>query len=215
MSIKAIDGKNDINKLVQNYYGNEIKSAQDLKTSACCISESIPMWQREIIKQIEPEILDKFYGCGSPIPPDINSKSILDLGCGTGRDVYIASKLVGDDGFVIGIDMTDKQLEVANKYKSQQARKYGFKNSNVDFRKGYIEDLKSCGIKDDSIDVVISNCVINLSDDKETVFDEIIRVLKPGGELYFSDVFADKRIPSELKNDPVLYGECLANAMYI
>jgi arsenite methyltransferase len=89
------------------------------------------------------------------------------------------------------------------------------KNVNVDFKKGYIEDLNTLGIKANSIDVVISNCVINLSPDKHSVFNEIFRVLKPGGELYFSDVFADRRVPDNLKNDPVLCGECLAGAMYI
>ncbi|GAB4133881.1 MAG: methyltransferase domain-containing protein [Ignavibacteriales bacterium] len=203
-----------IHSVVQKYYSTEVKSARDLKTSACCISDSLPLWQREIIKQIEPETLDKFYGCGSPIPSVVEGKTVLDLGCGTGRDVYLVSKIVGENGFVIGVDMTDEQLEVANKYKNHHAEKFGYSKSNVDFRKGFIEDLKSCGIEDNSIDIVISNCVINLAENKDEVFKEIFRVLKPGGELFFSDVFADRRIPLELKNDPVLYGECLSNAMY-
>ena len=83
------------------------------------------------------------------------------------------------------------------------------------FRSGYIEDLKSLGIEDNSVDVVISNCVINLSPAKEQVFKEIYRVLKPGGELYFADVFSDRRIPEALANDPVLRGECLGGTLYV
>lgn len=122
----------------------------------------------------------------------------MDLGCGTGRDCYLASAMVGKNGQVIGIDMTDEQLEVANKHKEYHREAFGLGKSNVDFRKGVIEDLKSSGLEDNSVDVVISNCVINLSASKEQVFKEIWRVLKPGGELYFSDVFSDRRIPQYL-----------------
>lgn len=210
-----MNSTNNIYNEVQNYYGKTLSSTNDLKTSACCITDSLPVWQRKIISEIEPEILDKFYGCGSPIPLDIEGKTVLDLGCGTGRDVYLASKLVGENGYVIGVDMTDEQLEIANKFIKKQTEKFGYTKANVEFKKGFIEDLKSIGIKDKSIDVVISNCVINLSENKSRVFNEIFRVLKSGGELYFADVFSDRRIPSHLKNDPVLYGECLSNAMYI
>jgi SAM-dependent methyltransferase len=111
--------------------------------------------------------------------------------------------------------MTHEQLEIAKRHQVSQAERFGFKKSNVNFLNGYIEDLASLGIADNSIDVVISNCVINLSPRKEKVFSEIFRVLKPGGELYFSDVFAGQRIPQKLRNDPVLLGECLGGAMYI
>jgi SAM-dependent methyltransferase len=111
--------------------------------------------------------------------------------------------------------MTDEQLEVAKRHVEYHAKKFGYKSSNVSFVQGYIEDLKSAGIRDNSVDVVVSNCVINLSGDKRRVFAEIRRVLKQGGELYFSDVFCDRRIPSHLSQDQVLLGECLAGAMYI
>ena len=207
--------KEDRKQAVKDYYGKVLKTQKDLKTSACCSVESFPEPIKAIIKNIEPEILDKFYGCGSPIPPLLEGCRVLDLGSGTGRDVYIASALVGEHGFATGVDMTDEQLDIARKHKDTQMKRFGFKRCNVDFRKGYIEDLKEAGIDDNSQDVVISNCVINLSPDKRKVFSEIFRVLKPGGELYFSDVFADRRIPEEIKNDPVLYGECLGGAMYI
>ena len=200
---------------VKEYYGKVLKNQKDLKTSACCSTDAFPEPMKSIIKNIEPEILDKFYGCGSPLPPLLEGCQVLDLGSGTGRDVYIVSALAGERGFVTGVDMTDEQLEIARKYKDTQMKRFGFKRCNVDFKKGHIEDLKEAGIEDNSQDVVISNCVINLSLDKQRVFSEIFRVLKPGGELYFSDVFADRRVPEEVRNDPVLYGECLGGAMYI
>lgn len=200
---------------VKQYYGSVLQSNDDLKTTACCTTDSLPYYQKEILKDIEDEILSRFYGCGSPIPLAIEGKTVLDLGCGTGRDTYLSAKLAGPDGYVIGVDMTDQQLNVAKKHQEKQMEAFGFNEHNVSFRKGYIEDLASAGIDDNSVDVVISNCVINLSPDKHQVFSEIFRVLKPGGELYFSDVFADRRIPEELQDDPVLYGECLAGAIYI
>jgi arsenite methyltransferase len=205
----------DAKESVKEYYGKILKTKNDLKTSACCSIEAFDEPMKSIVKNIEPEILDKFYGCGSPLPPLLNGCNVLDLGSGTGHDVYIAAALAGEDGFVTGVDMTDEQLDIARKHKDAQMKRFGFKRCNVDFRKGYIEDLKEAGIEDNSQDVVISNCVVNLSPDKKKVFSEIFRVLKPGGELYFADVFADRRIPEDVKNDPVLYGECLGGAMYI
>ncbi len=200
---------------VREYYGKILRGIQDLKTGACKCTESLPQSHQKILTMIDDEILEKFYGCGSPIPPALEGCTVLDLGCGTGRDTYLASKLVGPDGFVVGVDMTREQLEVARRHQASQAKQFGFEKSNVDFRNGYIEDLASLGIASNSVDVVISNCVINLSPRKEMVFSEIFRVLKPGGELYFSDVFAGRRIPQRLHNDPVLLGECLGGAMYI
>lgn len=213
--LSATASADDKKAAVKEYYGKVLKTKRDLKTSACCSVESFPEPMRSIVRNIEPEILDKFYGCGSPIPPLLEGCRILDLGCGTGRDVYICSALAGEKGFVTGIDMTDAQLEIARKYRNSQMKRFGFKRRNVDFKKGYMEDLKELGIEDGSQDVVISNCAINLSPDKRSVFSEIFRVLKPGGELYFSDVFADRRIPGEIKDDPLFYGECLGGAMYI
>lgn len=200
---------------VKDYYGKVLQNSNDLKTSACCTSDSLPNYQKEILKQIEDEILTRFYGCGSPIPLALEGKTILDLGCGTGRDAFMAAKLAGPNGYVIGIDMTEEQLELAKRNTKKQMEAFGFDEANVSFRTGYIEDLATAGIEDNSVDVVISNCVINLSPDKEQVFSEIFRVLKPGGELYFSDVFAGRRIPDALQNDPVLHRECLSGALYI
>ena len=200
---------------VKDYYGKRLQSKDDLKASACCAVDRPPAEIRAILPLIADEIHTRFYGCGSPLPPLFDGMTLLDLGCGTGRDVYIASKLAGESGRAIGVDMTEGQIETAVKYQENQRERFGFKTSNVIFKQGYIEDLKSLGIGDNSVDVVISNCVINLSPAKEQVFKEIYRVLKPGGELFFSDIFADRRIPEALADDPVLRGECLSGAMYV
>jgi len=199
---------------VRNYYGRELTSSDDLKTSACCTENAIPAHHKHILSLIADEVLGRFYGCGSPIPPVLVDCTVLDLGCGTGRDVYLASALVGEKGKVIGVDMTEEQLAVAVRYEEEHTDKFGYSVPNTSFRLGMIEDLSSAGIDDESVDVVISNCVINLSPDKEAVFREIFRVLKPGGELYFSDVFSDRRLTKDMKTDPVLRGECLGGALY-
>ena len=200
---------------VKEYYGKILNGTKDLKTKACCCSpDSFPKEIKAALSLIDDEILTRFYGCGSPLPPLLEGMTVLDLGCGTGRDVYVAARLVGEEGHVIGIDMTDEQLEVAMRHEEEQRKRFGYSRSNVTFIKGYIEDLAAAGIEDSSVDVVISNCVINLSPYKQDIFNEIRRVLKPGGELYFSDVFADRRIPEDLIRDPVLHGECISGAMY-
>ncbi|MEP0547279.1 MAG: methyltransferase domain-containing protein [Rhodothermales bacterium] len=200
---------------VKDYYGQTLQSTADLRTSACCTDEALPAHHKAILADIADEVLARFYGCGSPLPPALDGCTVLDLGCGTGRDAFLAAALVGPAGRVIGIDMTEEQLAVAQRYEAEQAAQFGFDAPNTSFRLGDIEDLTAAGIEDESVDVVISNCVINLATDKQAVFAEIFRVLKPGGELYFSDVFADRRIPSDVAADPVLYGECLGGALYI
>ncbi len=199
---------------VKNYYGKVLSTNTDLKTSACCSIESLSPTIRSMISSLHPEVIEKFYGCGAPFPPALEGRTVLDLGCGAGRDVYILSKLVGEKGRVIGVDMTEEQLAVAKKHQDYHRMKFGYAQSNVEFLQGYIEDLEETGIPSHSVDLVVSNCVINLSPHKERVFSEIFRVLKPGGELYFSDVFASRRIPAPLQEDPILLGECLAGAMY-
>ena len=207
-------GEQSVTEIVKEYYGKTLQSNEDLLSGACCALDKPPAEVRNVLPLIADEILTKFYGCGSPLPPLLEGMTVLDLGCGTGRDVYIASKLVGEAGRSIGVDMTTEQIEVAKKYQDEQRERFHHKYSNVTLLQGYIEDLKSLGIEDNSVDVVISNCVINLSPAKEQVFKEIYRVLKPGGELYFADVFSDRRIPEALANDPVLRGECMGGTLY-
>ena len=198
---------------VKAYY-SEItnKRGGELASSVCsCAKGGIPAAIKKIVSELPDEIVERYYGCGSPIPNAIEGCTILDLSCGTGRDVYVASKLTGVAGKVIGVDMNEDQLAIAEKYKGKMAAAWGY--SNVEFRKGYIEDLKAIGIEDGSIDVVISNCVINLSPDKGSVFSEIRRVLKDGGVLFFSDIFADRKVPEEINTHPLLLGECLGGSM--
>lgn len=205
----------DIAGAVRDYYGETLRSSADLKTSACCTADAMPAHLRPSLAKLHPEVKDRFYGCGSPLPPALEGATVLDLGCGSGRDVYLLSALVGERGQVLGVDMTAQQLEVAERHREFHAHAFGHARSNVTFKLGDLSDLAALGITDASIDVVVSNCVLNLVADKRRAFAEILRVLKPGGELYFSDVFADRRLPRELLADPVLVGECLAGAMYV
>ncbi len=200
---------------VKNYYGKVLSSNKDLKTTACCSAESFPEYIGEALRDIHPEVTSKFYGCGSPVPPELDGKTVLDLGSGSGRDCFILSKLVGSEGKVIGVDMTQEQLAIAKRHVAYHTEKFGYSKPNVEFIHGCIEDLAEIGIRDNSIDIAVSNCVINLSPAKERVFSEIFRVLKPGGEFCFSDVFSDRRIPEQLAQDPVLLGECLGGATYV
>lgn len=200
---------------IKKYYSNvTVKEQGEMATHTCaCGPECMPAYIRKILADIPEEITTRFYGCGSPLPAALEGCTVLDLGCGTGRDVYLASKLIGPTGKVIGIDMNADQLAVAEAHHAEMAEKWGY--DNVEFKQGYIEALDELGIEDGSVDVVISNCVINLSPDKKAVFDEIWRVLSYGGELYFSDIFADRRIPEEVSSSPLLVGECLGGAIYI
>ncbi|GAB5536416.1 MAG: methyltransferase domain-containing protein [Rubricoccaceae bacterium] len=199
---------------VRDYYGQTLQSTSDLKTTACCSDQAVPDYHKPILSLLADEVMSKFYGCGSPIPPALEGMTVLDLGCGTGRDAFVAAKLAGETGHVIGIDMTEAQIEVARRYEAQHAEVFGFTEPTTSFRLGVIEDLAASGIESESVDVVISNCVLNLSPDKEQVFAELTRALRPGGELYVSDVFCDRRLSPEIQADPVLLGECLGGALY-
>jgi len=198
--------------LVQDYYGHQLQGTADLKTSACCDVSNMPAWLKPLLARIHPEVLSRYYGCGLVCPPLLTGCRVLDLGCGSGRDVYALAQLVGPTGSVVGVDMTDEQLSVARAHQVHHAEVFGY--SNVQFLHGYIERLDELGLEPGSFDVIVSNCVVNLSPDKDAVLASVQRLLKPGGEFYFSDVYADRRVPVAVKNDPVLYGECLGGALY-
>ena len=204
----------DKHEEIQDYYGKELASTEDLKTNACCTFETPPKYIREALKNIHDEVLDKYYGCGLAIPSKLEGLRVLDLGSGSGRDCYILSQLVGQNGSVVGVDMTNEQLDVANKYIDFHSQKFGYEYSNVQFLKGNIETLEQLNLEPESFDLIISNCVINLATDKEKVLRDAYTLLKPGGEMYFSDVYSDRRISKELQADPVLWGECLSGALY-
>ena len=203
-----------MHELVKDYYGRQLQSTADLRTSACCDASQMPEWLKPLLARIHPEVMSRYYGCGLVAPPLLEGCRVLDLGCGSGRDVYALAQMVGETGQVVGVDMTEEQLAVAERHREHHRQVFGFARDNVDFRLGYIEHLGQLGLEDASFDVVVSNCVVNLSPDKDAVLHEVQRLLKPGGEFYFSDVYADRRVPSALRNDPVLYGECLGGALY-
>merc|ERR1712232_1534409 len=199
---------------VQEYYGSTLSTSDDLKTNACCTADAPPTYIRDCIKNIHPEVLAKYYGCGLCLPQyDMKGATVLDLGCGAGRDVYIASQLVGKHGKVIGVDMTQEQLDVAKSTQSYHEDKFGY--NNVTFYQSLIENIDDIlELQDNSIDVIISNCVFNLCPNKQKVFKSCYRLLKKGGEVYFSDVYCNRRIPESLRKDEVLWGECLSGALY-
>ena len=199
---------------VKEYYGKVLQSSADLQTDACCTTMNIPDYLKRAFSNVHDEVAARYYGCGLVMPQKLEGMRILDLGSGSGRDCYVLAQLVGEQGSVVGVDMTDEQLEVANRHVDWHQEKFGYKKSNVQFLKGYIEKLDELGLADESFDIIVSNCVINLSPDKEAVLEQAYRLLKPGGELYFSDVYSDRRIEKSLVDDPVLYGECLSGALY-
>ena len=201
-------------EMVKDYYGKLLKSSKDLKTSACCDGGELPSHLQPLLANVHPEVAAKYYGCGIVVPTELGGLRVLDLGSGSGRDTYMLAQLVGASGEVVGVDMTDEQLATANAHLAWHQERFGYARSNVRFLKGYIERLDQLGFEPESFDVIVSNCVINLSVDKPAVLRGALRLLKPGGELYFSDVYCDRRLRNSVKADPVLYGECLGGALY-
>ncbi len=162
------------------------------------------------LAHIPNEVLDVSYGCGNPAAlADIKKgETIVDLGAGGGIDCFIAAKKLGREGKVIGIDMTDEMLEKARENARKVAKVLGY--DIVDFKAGNIMELP---VESDSVDLVISNCVINLTEDKAKVLEEIYRILKPGGRFIISDIVSDKPVPGYLKRDKELWNACLSGAL--
>ena len=197
---------------IQNYYGQQLTGTADLKTSACCDADAVPACLKPLLAKVHPEVSDRYYGCGLICPPLLQDCRLLDLGSGAGRDVYLLAQLVGAQGSVVGVDMTPEQLAIARRHQPYHANQFGY--DNVSFLEGTIENLELLPLEPGSFDVIVSNCVLNLSVDKAAVLRGVQRLLKPGGEFYFSDVYADRRLPESVSRHPVLYGECLGGALY-
>lgn len=164
-------------------------------------------YTEEDVKDV-PQEANLGLGCGNPIAIAslCEGETVLDLGCGGGFDCFLARRRVGETGYVIGVDMTPEMLELARK----NLKESGY--SNMDFRLGEIEHLP---VTDETVDVIISNCVVNLSTEKEQVFKEAYRVLKAGGRLAISDVVATAELPEKIKNDLKMIVGCIAGAEYL
>ena len=191
-----------IEKFVKDRYA---KGALEKEEALCCPVTYDP----KFLKIIPKEILEKDYGCGDPSQYLREGDVVLDLGSGGGKICYIASQIVGSKGKVIGVDFNPAMLELAKKYQKEMAERIGY--GNVEFCLGKIQDLK---IKDESIDVIVSNCVLNLvrPEDKKILFHEMYRVLKSGGRVAISDIVSDKKVPENMMKDPELWSGCISGA---
>ncbi len=198
----------------RDYYGKVLGSSGDLRTDACTTAAAPPPHVRRALERVHPEVSDRYFGCGLIAPEEVEGMRVLDLGCGAGRDAYILAQLAGESGAIVGVDATAEQLAVARRYGEWHREKFEYERSNVSFVEGDITQLDRPGFDPASFDIIVSNCAINLVEDKAAVFTAAQRLLKPGGEFYFSDVYADRRAPRALRADPVLHGECLAGALY-
>lgn len=163
-------------------------------------------YREEDLSRLPSSVLGACAGCGNPtaLAELQEGEVILDLGSGGGIDVFIAAKKVGPTGRAIGVDMTKEMIKLARR----NAVKMGL--ANVEFRQGEIEKLP---VGDGSVDVIISNCVINLAPDKDAVFREAFRVLRPGGRMMVSDIVTDGELPAEIRNDPDAWARCIAGAL--
>lgn len=202
----------NIQQNVKDYYGKALSSSSDLKTDACCTIEDMPAFVKPLLANVHDDVRARYYGCGLVAPLALEGRRILDLGSGSGQDAYVLSQLAGPNGAVVGVDMTPEQLAIARTHQDWHAEKFGY--ANVDFVEGDIERLADLDLEPESFDVIVSNCVINLVEDKDAVFRAARSLLKPGGEFYFADVYADRRLPDDLRHDPVAQGECLGGALY-
>lgn len=215
----GIKDAEQIHKETQQYYGEELQGTKDLKTTACTTKDRPAEHVAAALKNVHDEVMRRFYGCGLIAPECLEGLRVVDLGSGSGRDVYVLSQLVGEErgGEVVGVDMTREQLEIARSYEEWHRERFGFAKSNVRFVEGYLErldEVPELREQRGTFDLIVSNCVLNLCTDKDAVLRHAFALLKEGGEFYFSDVYADRRVPAELQNDPVLYGECLSGALY-
>lgn len=213
MTVATLDLPISTLQSAQNYYGKTLQSTSDLRTSACCSAPPRDHKIRDALRRVHPDVSNRYYGCGSPIPPLLHNTTTLDLGCGTGRDCFVISQLAGSNSRVIGLDATESQLQVGRSALPWHSKEHA-DSAPITFLEGDMSNMSAL-IPDESVDVVVSNCVLNLTSDKDAVFAEIARVLKPGGELLFADIFSSRELDPRLQSDPVLHGECLAGAHYL
>jgi arsenite methyltransferase len=198
-----------VHETVRDRYATFARTSSSCCDSGdCCDPTSRDLYPVDLLAEMPADISDFTLGCGNPIAIASLNKgdTVLDLGSGGGLDCFLAAKQVGETGHVIGVDMTPEMIERAQQHAAR------LKVSNVEFRQGYLEQLP---VEDASIDVVISNCVVNLTPDKFVVFKEIARVLKPGGRLAISDVVSNGPVPDALRKDVESWGACLGGALEV
>ncbi|MEX0703630.1 MAG: methyltransferase domain-containing protein [Planctomycetales bacterium] len=229
----------DVEEAVRARYS---AAARAHEPALCCPVDYRP----ESLAHVPREILERDYGCGDPSRFVAEGETVLDLGSGGGKICYIAAKVVGPRGRVIGIDANDEMLALARRHQDEVGRRLGYRN--VEFRKGKIQDLQldldlfdahlaECPVRssadwlraeshaemlrreaplvaDGSIDVIVSNCVLNLvrQSDRRRLFAEMHRVLKTGGRAVVSDIVSDQDVPDALRNDPHLWSGCISGA---
>ena len=196
---------NNITQTVSDRYAKAARTGEQM-----CCPTSYDMGHLKTF--IPEEVLKISYGCGTPagLKTVQAGETVLDIGSGGGIDCFEASRLVGPTGRVIGIDMTDTMLDIARKNAVVVAANLGYPASNVEFCKGMADAMP---VKDGSIDLIISNCVINLAPDKRKVFSEMFRVAKPGGRFTISDIVSDQTVPQYLVHDAEKWGDCLSGAL--
>lgn len=206
------ENEKKIKEEVKKHYSDAILTTA--RTSSCCGTDelaqgkyaSLAGYSNDQLNVLPQGITAASFGCGNPVSfMEIKEgETVLDLGCGPGLDLFLAAAKVGSSGKVIGLDMTPEMIDKANENITNS------KAANIEVRLG---EMESMPIDDNSIDWVISNCVINLAPDKKKVFDEIFRVLKPGGKILVSDIVTTGELPEEVKNDPLAWSGCMAGAM--
>ncbi len=194
----------DVENAVRGRYA---EGAQARVPDLCCPTD----YDAKYLAAIPAEVLERDYGCGDPSKHLREGETVLDLGSGTGKICFIAAQVVGSTGTVIGVDMTAEMLEVARRNAPVVADRLGF--ANVVFREGLIQDLKPV-VDSESIDVVVSNCVLNLVDtaSRRQLFSELHRVLRAGGRAVISDIVSDREVPLEMQQDAELWSGCISGA---
>lgn len=195
-----------IHDVVREHYAERIKSNDPCCGSSDCCTTDSNLYPTDLLATLPEGESSVSYGCGDPITLASlePGQTVLDLGSGAGLDCFFAAKKVGEKGKVIGVDMTPEMLERAR----SSAKRMSL--TNVEFRQGFIEDLP---VESGTVDVIISNCVINLSPDKSKVFNETFRVLKPGGKLAVSDIVTDGELPDVVKKSLSAWAGCVAGAV--
>ena len=195
-----------IHETVREHYAERIKSSASCCGSSDCCDTSNNLYPVDLLTTVPSDVASTSYGCGDPITLASlkPGQTVLDLGSGAGLDCLLAAQKVGPEGRVIGVDMTPEMIERARANAKQ------VNATNVEFRQGYLEDLP---VDSSTVNVIISNCVINLSPDKEKVFNEAFRVLAPGGKLAVSDIVTDGELPEIVRNSLSAWAGCVAGAV--